>query len=450
MTTTATEPTAATTNSSTPPAALRYVDVAVIDNDPNNASRPLTADFTASVRKHGVIMPILLRPGPDGRFRLIAGERRVLAAKTAGLASVPAIIRTDADDRRAGVLQTVENLHRAALAPSHEAMAVARSMAEGMRQKELAAELNRPASWVRTRVALAGLSENVQAAIDRGDFEISDALVFAKYAARPDAIEVVLDPDNRFVRRNDLDWSLSRAAELIDRANTIVERSDEHTAADLVAFRDRLPHEIQSVARQLDELDGIEPKAHRSEPCHVVVVTAEYDGHVVDRLYCVEPKRHTAKGDSTLTVTKPIGRRSMSESERRAADKAKAERAVTRHRDTFAAAAIGAKIRTKDVAAMALPILLDVAGQTELTEAAKLLKVTEPTQRTGDGWKDWATPFKQWALESSANTHRAMVAIAYVQASRHLGISYRPVASDTLTAWLKDLGYAAADHAATA
>jgi len=80
------------------------------------------ASLTASVRELGVLQPILVRPLPDNRYELIAGERRWRAAKRAGLPSVPAIIR-EVDDTTSLEHALVENLHRQDLNPLEEAAA---------------------------------------------------------------------------------------------------------------------------------------------------------------------------------------------------------------------------------------------------------------------------------------------------------------------------------------
>lgn len=80
------------------------------------------ASLTASVRELGVLQPILVRPLPDDQYELIAGERRLRAAKRAGLPAVPAIIR-EVDDTTSLEHALVENLHRQDLNPLEEAAA---------------------------------------------------------------------------------------------------------------------------------------------------------------------------------------------------------------------------------------------------------------------------------------------------------------------------------------
>lgn len=88
-----------------------------------------------------------------------------------------------------------------------------------------------------------------------------------------------------------------------------------------------------------------------------------------------------------------------------------------------------------------LPALFACAGQTELTEAAKLLGVVEPRKVDQSSYRDWAGPFNAWAAESQANLTRAMLAIAYVHAVA--AGDWRPGAKEALAGWLDRLGYKA-------
>ena len=79
-------------------------------------------ELAASIREIGVLQPVLVRPGKDGVFELIAGERRWRAARRAGLAVIPAIVRTT-DELGSVERALVENLHRQDLTPLEEASA---------------------------------------------------------------------------------------------------------------------------------------------------------------------------------------------------------------------------------------------------------------------------------------------------------------------------------------
>lgn len=340
-------------------------------------------------------------------------------------------MRTLGQASDAGVWQAVENLARAELSPSIEARAVTRIMGEGMKQRALAVSLNRPVSWVRARLALAGLPESVQEAIDAGRFEVSDALTFAKYVDRPEVIDAALA--SRYV--NDLDWTLQQASRRYDEALAIVAAAEALTERGIVAYRGELPADV--TARPLSDLAGIDAAAHEAEPCHVAVVRGHrWDAGVETVAYCADPQRHAKTGDSELTVTKPISKR---DPQRQAElDRQKADRAAKAHRDAFARAAIVGRVRSKDVGDVVLPILFAVMGQTELTDAAKLLGATEPEpSKYSGGQKDWTGPFRAWAAASPANLHRAMLGIAYVRGLD----SWYDDAKAVVAGWLDRLGY---------
>ena len=78
-------------------------------------------ELASSIREHGVLQPILVRPLAGGRYELVAGERRWRAAKLAGLKEMPALVRSDNDAREVAI---IENLQRENLNPIEEAEAL--------------------------------------------------------------------------------------------------------------------------------------------------------------------------------------------------------------------------------------------------------------------------------------------------------------------------------------
>lgn len=115
-------------NATAQPAASadRRVSVELITPNPRNPRRSFgeadLTDLTQSIREHGLVQPIVVRPLPEaGRFELIAGERRWRAAQRAGLTEIPIIIR-DVNDRTALELAIIENVQRADLNPVEEAL----------------------------------------------------------------------------------------------------------------------------------------------------------------------------------------------------------------------------------------------------------------------------------------------------------------------------------------
>ena len=125
------------------------------------------ATLTASIREHGVIQPVLVIELVDG-YQLVAGERRVRAARAAGLERIPAVIRQLAD-REQLELALVENLQREDLDPLESARAYRQLIDEfGFSQEALAARVGRARSTVANTLRLLDLHSSVQAAVADG------------------------------------------------------------------------------------------------------------------------------------------------------------------------------------------------------------------------------------------------------------------------------------------
>lgn len=124
-----------------------------------------TADFNASVAQNGVLQPILLRNQPDGRYGLVAGERRYRAARAAGHADIPALLRTMTDDEAAH-FQLQENIHRKNLSLLEEANALKRDLDRLGDQRSVAALHKKSESWVSMRIGMLTLSPVAQSLID--------------------------------------------------------------------------------------------------------------------------------------------------------------------------------------------------------------------------------------------------------------------------------------------
>jgi ParB family chromosome partitioning protein len=123
--------------------------------------------LAASIREHGVIQPILVVETLDG-YQLVAGERRVRAARMAGLDRIPAVIRQLADQQQLE-LALVENLQREDLDPIEAANAYRQLMDEfGFRQEDLAARVGRARSTVANTLRLLDLHAAVQEAVVAG------------------------------------------------------------------------------------------------------------------------------------------------------------------------------------------------------------------------------------------------------------------------------------------
>jgi ParB family chromosome partitioning protein len=121
-----------------------------------------------SVRRQGVIQPLLVRPRDAGGYEIVAGERRWRAAREAGLATVPVVVR-EADERDTLLLGLIENVAREQLTPVEEARACAVLLDEfGLALGEVAERVGRSKPSVSNRIRLLDLPDDVLGMLERG------------------------------------------------------------------------------------------------------------------------------------------------------------------------------------------------------------------------------------------------------------------------------------------
>jgi ParB family chromosome partitioning protein len=124
-------------------------------------------DLSATIREHGVLTPVVVRR-VSGGFQIIAGERRIRAARLAGLTHIPTIIK-DATDSQALQMALVENLQREDLNPLEAAEAYQRLVDEfGLTQEEVAGRLGRNRSSVTNSLRLLRLPKRIQEDVAAG------------------------------------------------------------------------------------------------------------------------------------------------------------------------------------------------------------------------------------------------------------------------------------------
>jgi ParB family chromosome partitioning protein len=118
-------------------------------------------ELASTIREHGVLTPVVVRRGPGG-YQIIAGERRIRAARMAGLTRIPAVLK-EASDAQALQMALVENLQREDLNPMEAAEAYRRLVEEfGLTQEEVAGRLGRDRSSVANAVRLLRLPKRVR------------------------------------------------------------------------------------------------------------------------------------------------------------------------------------------------------------------------------------------------------------------------------------------------
>jgi len=145
------------------------VRVIPVDNIESNPRQPRTIfepealhELAASIREHGVLQPILVRPLGQNRYQLVAGERRWRASKEAGLVTIPALVE-ELDDDTALEIAIIENLQREDLSPLEEATMYDRMVREhGYSIRKLAEKLGKDKGYLENRLRLADAPEEIR------------------------------------------------------------------------------------------------------------------------------------------------------------------------------------------------------------------------------------------------------------------------------------------------
>lgn len=157
------------------------VTININDIEPNRSQPRKDFDETAlseladSISQHGLIQPIVVKPTIDGRYSIIAGERRWRASRLAGLTEVPVIIK-DADEQTLMEIALIENLQREDLNAVEEALGY-RSLIDGygLTQDEVAKRMGKSRSAVTNALRLLNLNETELEALRRGTISAGHA-----------------------------------------------------------------------------------------------------------------------------------------------------------------------------------------------------------------------------------------------------------------------------------
>ena len=169
-------------------------------------------DLAESIAQHGVLQPLLVRPLLDGRYQLVAGERRWRAARIAGLTEVPAVIR-EMSDHEMAELALVENLQREDLTPLEEAEGYQLLIdTYGMTQEEVAKAVGKSRPAVTNALRLLGLPEEVRDMVSAGILTAGHARTLLAFENEEEIIEAAKQAAERGMTVRDLEAMAKRAA----------------------------------------------------------------------------------------------------------------------------------------------------------------------------------------------------------------------------------------------
>ena len=209
------------------------------DQPRKNFDKDALEELADSISQNGVLQPILVREYGNGRYQIIAGERRFRASKIAGLTEIPAII-LDKDDRVAAEIALIENIQREDLNPVEEAMAFkALSDEYFLTQEELSAKVGKSRSAVANAMRLLALPEEVLLLVASGELSAGHARTLLGLKSRenmlPLAEKVIV-----------ADLSVRQLEEEVKRANKPKRPEPEPKAAPLVDYFRDMELRVQS------------------------------------------------------------------------------------------------------------------------------------------------------------------------------------------------------------
>ncbi|MCU1220081.1 MAG: chromosome segregation DNA-binding protein [Candidatus Angelobacter sp.] len=178
---------------SQPAPSAQEIPIESIDPNPYQTRRRINEaaleELAESIRASGVVQPVVLRPAANGRFQLVAGERRWHASKRAGKTTIPAVVRQISNEQ-AMEITIIENLQREDLNPVEQARAFERLSREfGITQEQIASRTGKDRASIANFIRLLKLPEEIQNALEAGALSFGHGKVLLALAGFPEHME---------------------------------------------------------------------------------------------------------------------------------------------------------------------------------------------------------------------------------------------------------------------
>jgi len=174
-------------------ASTQEIPIDSIDPNPYQTRRRINEtaleELAESIRASGVVQPVVLRPVANGRYQLVAGERRWHASRRAGKTTIPAVVRQISNEQ-AMEITIIENLQREDLNPVEQARAFELLSREfGLTQEQIASRTGKDRASISNFVRLLKLPEDVQNALEAGTLSFGHGKVLLAMAGFPEHLE---------------------------------------------------------------------------------------------------------------------------------------------------------------------------------------------------------------------------------------------------------------------
>lgn len=224
---------------------LNEIALNLIDPNPNQPRREFDEDamheLAASIKEIGIITPITLRQMTDGRYQIIAGERRWRASQLAGLMSIPAYIRT-VEDENVMEMALVENIQREDLNAIEIALAYQHLVdTSGLTQEKISERVGKSRAAITNYLRLLKLPAQIQMALKNHEMDMGHARALLALDNPSAQIKVFKD-----VLKNG--YSVRKVEELVQ---LIKNGEDDQTAKKTIATKTQLPKEFVVLKKRL-------------------------------------------------------------------------------------------------------------------------------------------------------------------------------------------------------
>lgn len=148
-------------------------------------------ELVNSIKEYGILEPLIVSPLNDGRYRLVAGERRLRAAKILDLQTVPAILRTVSEQERLEI-SMIENIQRRDLNPIEEATTYNKLVNEfHLTQEEVAKKVGKSRSRIANSLRLLSLPKEIQSFLTSGKLTVGHAKVILELGSQEEQLKMV-------------------------------------------------------------------------------------------------------------------------------------------------------------------------------------------------------------------------------------------------------------------
>lgn len=227
---------------------INEISIDLIDANPNQPRREFDEqaleELAISIREIGIIQPITLRQTPEGRFQIIAGERRWRASQKAGLRAIPAYIRTISDESIME-MALVENIQREDLNAIEIALAYQHLLDnDGMTQEKVSERVGKSRAAIANYLRLLRLPAQIQLALQKKEIDMGHAR--ALLALESPSMQIKLFHE---IQKNG--YSVRKVEEFVQKLNS---GEDIQTASRNIKSKSELPQHLESLKQHISSL----------------------------------------------------------------------------------------------------------------------------------------------------------------------------------------------------